>query len=319
MSGSARSTWRPTSSSPTACQTTYPSLDTWLEAPDGTIIRPADAGTTYPNVRLVFHEGHYYFRTQFPAFPDRPEAHIGRWRIWLENRAGRVDTIRTHALDTAAAANVPFVYAPMAKARSDLLLRGYLVQSSYAPGSPIDVVLEPVLYGLPVDLDHPVEVRVVRPDGVASTVALAQEPSGQYRGTFTGTGQLGAYQFTAHVTTTTPLGNIVTRYRSMTGIIFRPGGGGTGTGPGGTGDGGGTMGDDCRRAMAMLNRLETLLERGQWLAEADLDMARSLVKRLRVFADRCCGCAPSRTTKAETAEIEEALRRSSELLAEGGD
>jgi hypothetical protein len=296
-------------------QTTYPSLDTWLEAPDGTIIRPGDAGTTYPNVRLVFHEGHYYFRTQFPAFPDRPEAHIGRWRIWLENRAGRVDTIRTHALDTAAAANVPFVYAPMAKARSDLLLRGHLVQSSYAPGSPIDVVLEPVLYGLAVDLDHPVEVRVVRPDGVTSTVALAQEPSGQYRGTFTGTGQLGAYQFTAHVTTTTPLGNIVTRYRSMTGIMFRPGHSGTGPGGTGDGDGGGTMGDDCRRAMAMLDRLETLLERGQWLAEADLHMARSLVKRLRVFADRCCGCSPSRTTEDETAEIEEALRRSTKLLA----
>jgi hypothetical protein len=298
-------------------QTTYPSLDTWLEAPDGTIIRPTDAGTTYPNVRLVFHEGHYYFRTQFPTFPDRPEAHIGRWRIWLENRAGRVDTIRTHALNTASA-NVPFVYAPMAKARSNLLLRGYLIQSSYLPGSPIDVVLEPVLYGLPVDLDHPVEVRVVRPDGVASTLALAQDPSGQYRGTFTGTGQLGAYQFTAHVTATTPLGNIVTRYRSMTGIIFRPGGTGTGQDGTGTGDGGGTMGDECRRAMAMLDRLETLLERGQGLSDADLDMARSLVKRLRVFADRCCGCPPSRTTKAESTDAEEALRRLSELLAQVG-
>jgi hypothetical protein len=268
-------------------------------------------------VRLVFHEGHYYFRTQFPTFPDRPEAHIGRWRIWLENRAGRVDTIRTHALNTASA-NVPFVYAPMAKARSNLLLRGYLIQSSYLPGSPIDVVLEPVLYGLPVDLDHPVEVRVVRPDGVASTLALAQDPSGQYRGTFTGTGQLGAYQFTAHVTATTPLGNIVTRYRSMTGIIFRPGGTGTGPGGTGTGDGGGTMGDDCRQAKAMLDRLETLLERGHGLADADLDMARSLVKRLRVFADRCCGCPPSRTTKAESTDAEEALRRLSELLAQVG-
>jgi hypothetical protein len=70
--------------------------------------------------------------------------------------------------------------------------------------------------------------------------------------------------------------------------------------------------------MAMLDRLETLLERGQGLADADLDVARSLVNRLRVFVDRCCGCAPSRTTKAETAEIEEALRRLSELLAQGG-
>ena len=297
-------------------QTTYPSLATWLEAPDGTIIRPADAGTTYPNVRLIFHDGHYYFRVQFPAFPASPEAHIGRWRIWLENQKGRTTTVSTHGFG-AATANLPFVYAPMAKARSNLLLRGYLVQPSYTPGSLIEVVLEPVLYGLPVDLDAPVEVRVVRPDGVGSTVVLTQDSSGLYRGTFTATGLLGAYQFTADVTATTPLGNIVTRYRSMTGIIFRPGGGstgGTGTGTGtGTGDGGMTR-DDCRRAMAMLDRLEGLLEGGSGLVDGDVELARSLVKRLRVFADRCCGCAPSRTTKAETAEIDDALRRMTELL-----
>ena len=69
------------------------------------------------------------------------------------------------------------------------------------------------------------------------------------------------------------------------------------------------------RLEALLDRLEALLESGQ-LSDADLDMARSLVKQLRVFVDRCCGCEPSRTTKTETAEIEDALRRSSELLAQ---
>jgi len=308
-------------------QSAYPLLQTWLEAPDGTIIRPADAGTAYPNVQMVYHEGHYYFRTQFPAFPDRPDAHIGRWRIWLESQAGRLDqTVRTHALATAASTNVPFVYAPMAKARSNLLLRGHVVQTAYAPGSPIGIVLEPTLYGLPVRLDDPVDVSVVRPDGLSDVVMVAQEPSGQYRGTFTDTGLLGAYQITAHVSATTPLGNRVTRYRSMTGIIYRsghgdgsnggPGGTGPGTGPGGTGTGpgGGTTRDDCRRATATLDRLESLLESGRLVADGDVEMVRSLIKRLRTFAEHCCGCAPSRTMKAETEEIDEALRRSAELL-----
>lgn len=300
-------------------QQMYPSLRTWLEAPDGTVIRPEDAGTLYPNVRMVFQQGHYYFRAQFPVFPAQPDAHIGRWRIWLESRSGRgYDThVQTQAM-ASAATNVPFVYAPMAKARSDLLLRGHLIQTTYAPGSAMDIVLEPLLYGLPVGLDDPVEVVVVRPDGVSGVLSLTQVPSGQYRGTFTDTGLLGAYQITAHVAATTPLGNRVTRYRSMTGIIYRLGqgdGGDGGPDDGGPGDGGGgTTVDECRRARALLDRLETLLEGRQGLADGDLANAEALIRRLRAFVERCCGCAPSRTTKRETAEIDEAPRRSADLL-----
>lgn len=165
----------------------------------------------------------------------------------------------------------------------------------------------------------------MRPGGGASLLPLTRQPSGEYRGSFTSTGQLGAYQFTAHVSATTPLGNFVTRYRSLTGIIFRPGGGGDGgdggdgSGPGGQGSGGhghggGTTGSECRRAFALLDRLESLLQQGQELAGPDLDQVRALVKRLRAFVDGCCGCSSGRSTKAEIAALEDAIRRSSDLL-----
>ncbi len=287
-------------------QPSYPQLSTWLEAPDGTVIRPGDAGTNFPNVRFVAHTGHYYFRVQFPAIPERPDAHIGRWRIWLESREGRAGFKEQVALG-GSAANVPFVYSPMAKARSDLMLGGQVRQSAYAPGSPMLIVLEPFLYGNPVTLDEPVEVLVTRPDRVNRILKLALHASGEYRGVFDDTWLLGAYQITARVSATTPLLNRVTRFRSLTGIIYMPG----------RGDGGGGGHDepsreDCRRAGKILDRLERILSSGRELSEEEAAYAKALIERLRGLVERCCGCAPTRTTDTE----HEALRRAAWLLGD---
>jgi hypothetical protein len=167
------------------------------------------------------------------------------------------------------------------------------VQPSYAPGTPMTIVLEPTLYGLPVALDPPVRVTVRRPDLIEKTVGLVADPDGSFSGVFADTGLLGPYLISAEVSATTPLGNRVTRYRHMTGIIFRPGsqtGGGDDGGRGGGGDGSGGDGDggwtdeDCKAAHDLLRRLDVLIkkccaERSSSI-ESDEVLLKALTRRL---------------------------------------
>jgi hypothetical protein len=204
----------------------YPKyIQVWLEAPDGTIIRPADAGTLFPNVSYIEHASHLYFRWQFPAFPDRPNAHVGRWRVWVGSLV-EVFTGTTMSVNARWHETATLHYSVMCKARSDLRLGGYLTQASYEPGSRMTVVLEPTLYGVPVALDAPVEVRFKRPDGVPRIIPLSLNTHGQYTGEFDDTGLVGNYGVSAEVWATSPAGARVTRYRHLTGLIFRRGQGG---------------------------------------------------------------------------------------------
>jgi hypothetical protein len=261
-------------------------LSTWLEAPDGTIIRPADQG---PGVNMTYHEQqtNVFFRVAFPVVPGKPGTHAGRWRLWVENVSRNVVGVSEASSSFGGAL---LSYSTMAKARSNLVLGGRVVQPSYAPGTPMTIVLEPTLYGLPVALDPPVRVTVRRPDHVEKTVGLTADPDGSYSGVFADTGLLGPYLVSAEVSATTPLGNRVTRYRHMTGIIFRPGNqtggggdGGGGDGSGGDGDGGWTD-EDCKAAHDLLRRLEVLIkkccEERSSSIESDEVLLKALTRRL---------------------------------------
>ena len=230
----------------------------WLEAPDGTILQPADAAAL-PNAEYVAGPAHAYFRWQFPAFPARPGAHLGRWRVWVRNRYAYRPQVLTH-VDPAAnqpRESIPLYYSVMAKARSDLRLGGRLVQASYLPGSPMTVVLEPTLYGLPVGLDGAPEARITRPDGALRSLPLAADGGGGYSGVFTDTGLIGPYLVSAEVQATSPAGYRLTRFRHLTGIIFRPvRDPGDGGGPGG---GGPDARECCERILRALARIERQL------------------------------------------------------------
>ena len=215
-------------------------MEVELEAPDGTIFRPWDVATL-PNAEFVQQSGHSYFRWQFPTFPDKPHQHKGAWKVWVKNRAHGeyfLEGILT--------------YSVMAKARSDLRLGGRVVQTDYKPGSRMEIILEPTLFGLPVELDTPVRVRVTRPDAVVRTVTLSQDEYGAYRSTFADTGLVGPYTIQADVSVTTPAGYRVTRFRQMTGLIFLPG----------RTDGQDGPGDElCREARRALEVLHKVIER----------------------------------------------------------
>ncbi len=229
----------------------YPKyINIWLEAPDGTIVRPSDAGPL-PNVDYIVGPAHAFFRWVFPAFPARPKAHVGRWRVWVENIL-----VPHQWTASSVGASEPFYYSVMCKARSDLRLGGHLIQPSYAPGSPMTVILEPNLYGLPVKLSALPHVHVVRPDNATRSMTLALDADGAYRGVYTDTPLVGPYQFSTEVTAKTPAGHPVTRFRQMTGLIFvhRPGGDGPGGQPGGPGPA------ECKEARELIRRLAEIIE-----------------------------------------------------------
>lgn len=218
-------------------------LNVELETPTGRLIRPIDAAAM-PNAEYVVGTGHVFHRLRFPVWPDEPEAHIGPWKVWVENGA-RGETFLAGVL----------TYSVMAKARSDLRLGGRVVQPSRLPGTPMELVLEPTLYGLPVSLDEPVRLEVRRPDGVPRVVTAARDEFGAYRAVFTDTGLVGPYLVSVDVSATTPLGHRVTRFRQMTGLVLVPGQ--TGGGPWS----GGEKERDCREARRALTILTRVVER----------------------------------------------------------
>lgn len=230
-----------------------PCFNVWLEAPNGKIITPADAAAL-PNVEFFQRAGHLYFRWEFPAFPDDPKAHIGRWRVWVENLTGA--PVFKAANKCSRTGPVPLYYSVMCKARSDFRLGGHVLQENYEPGSSMTILLEPTLYGEPVRLNEPVRVQVFRPDNVVRTVKLARDADGIYRGPFTDTPLVGPYLVIADVSATTPAGKHITRYRQMTGLIFRPGKGGGGDHPPG-----GPGGDECKEARELIRRLTAFVEK----------------------------------------------------------
>jgi hypothetical protein len=268
----------------------------WLEAPDGTIIRPVDAGTVFPNVRYFDGFTHRYFRALFPAFPAASRAHVGRWRVWVRNHVNPAPLVKAMAFAVAGHAGEILRYSVLCKARSDLRLGGYLVQNSYGPGSPIGVVLEPTLYGLPVRLEAPVEVRVERPDGSQRLLVLTRGSDERYRAELHETEVVGPYHFIADVAATTPANARVTRYRHMTGIIFRPNrqppdrpGGGGGDGPNGGGGPNDHRKANCRRAFRILGELTAVLARTPPESSAERVRLSAAIEELARFL-RQCGC-----------------------------
>jgi hypothetical protein len=189
-------------------------LRVWLETPGGHEIKPDDvAGVS--NAKYVEEERHLFFRIGFPFFSGQPDAHVGRWRIHVANA--------TRGADDAKPKNVDLVCSAIATARSNLRLDGRIEQPKYAPGSEMRIVLEPTAYGLPVALDNAPLVELELPDRSVRQVPTARLDNGTYVAEFDDTKLTGRYLATCTGWATTPAGNRVSRYLTLTGIIFRPG------------------------------------------------------------------------------------------------
>lgn len=79
----------------------------------------------------------------------------------------------------------------MSKAKSNFLLKGGLFQDSYAPNSAFNFVLDPIMHGLSIELNHDPVINIRRPDGVFRQIRLSREEEGIYRGAFSSLTILG--------------------------------------------------------------------------------------------------------------------------------
>lgn len=184
--------------------------EVWLETPDGSLLTAADAGTL-PNLAYAEGDGHLHFRMQFPPFPAQPGGQAGRWRIWVANRWKDTEKEGERG---------DLFYAAMCKAESDLRLLGRIEQEAYEPESEMRIVLAATLSGQPTPLAYEPVVTVRRPDDRVVRVKLREE-GGRYVGLFSDTGLVGRYLASTEVVAVSPAGHRVTRYRDLTGVIFR--------------------------------------------------------------------------------------------------
>lgn len=185
----------------------------WLEAPDGTLTTADDvAAGVAPGVRTAET---VVYRLAFPIDPARPPAHVGRWRVWVENFSNN-GPIRAESL---LLEGLPCFYAVMAKTRSNFRLDGRLDQMGFAPGTTFTVSIEPRLFGQPAALEARPEVWFRRPDGTVGSATAQQTWTGAWFASFSDTGLAGTYRAEVAVALTGPDGVRLTRSRDFTGVI----------------------------------------------------------------------------------------------------
>jgi hypothetical protein len=194
-----------------------------LETPDGTMLELPAIVAGIPNIIDKQGPSHVVIRCTLPAFPAKPASgNVGRWRLWVGNGTQSRDYEKKLAV-SAQGGGVPLHCRTMVMVKSNYRLDGHLVQSSVAPGTPIDVVLEPKIFDLAVKLDSNPDVRVTRPDGTFRGVSMSLAADGSYRGTFTDTGLIGFYTFDASADATSPTGQHMTRTKTFQASIRLPG------------------------------------------------------------------------------------------------
>jgi hypothetical protein len=218
--------------------------------------------------------GHMLFRFLLPIDPTKPKRDHGKWKVVIE-RPGKLQEIDGYQKENQDKRDI-VNWSLMVTTRSDLMLGGRITQSGTLPGTPMTVILEPTLGGLPVALDTDPTVIITRPDGVVRSIMLTRDAYGAYSNVFTDTSIAGAYHASADVTITTPAGVRIVRHRAMSGNIVPPGGWGWAAGGetpwgggslhgastggfGGTGPGGNKVGPLCCELIECL--LHTLQRR----------------------------------------------------------
>lgn len=194
-----------------------------LEAPDGTIIDANDiVGGTVMNMTGESRPSHIVLRCRMPAFAD-PKRHLGTWKVIVKN-GGKVEGIANDKeQDDVVHCTL------MAMVKSNLRLKGHLVQTSHIPGQSFDIVAEPTLYGAPVKLASDPVARVTRPDGVVRSVPLWRNDDGAYVGTAADTGLTGVYEVDVEGVAISPAGITLKRFLRLQASYRLPGQGGGGS------------------------------------------------------------------------------------------
>jgi hypothetical protein len=183
-------------------------LRTWLRLPNGALLN-RDNLDQFPGASYTERGNHLLYRLPLTAIPGDAGAHLGAWEMWVAN-------------DTSPDGGEPLVCSVLARAYGDLRMGGRLVQRGYQAGAPMEVTLQPTLFGQTAEALEPVRARVTLPDGQRQDFSLHRARPGVYRGVFRNTGTVGPYHFDCTAVIRTPSGIPVTRTRYLGGVILPP-------------------------------------------------------------------------------------------------
>lgn len=166
-----------------------PAVRLQLETPAGQVLKEADLGNLGAQVE---HGTNMTFcRMALPLPVGGAGAHGGDWHAVLSidptGYKRRLTKLRKAAeRDRAARAQLDQLqthgvrYSFTAGSRSNLRLAARLEQSSLEPGAKLQLDATLTEFGRPVEYRAQVEAEVVRPDGVTTTVKLAEDAPGAF-------------------------------------------------------------------------------------------------------------------------------------------
>lgn len=243
-------------------------LEFSLLTPKGDVITPAVAASE-PNIRFIAGRTVHYYRMELPAFPTKPEVHVGEWHALV--KLGRKFDPQSRLQE-----KWPHVrYSIMVQTHSNLRMRADVIQESYGLNTPMEITAALTEYGMPVDDRFKLVGYLTRPDGLEVSSAMESIGNGRYVWNYTDTELPGVY--TVHIVGegVTLRGAKVSREQFVTGMIIRGGGRDLET----SGKGSDELIDVLREQTECLNKLCKRLENGK----VSLGSARSNLPLHRVL------------------------------------
>jgi hypothetical protein len=190
-------------------------IDFALQAPDGTIINPARAAGE-PAMRFVSTSRVSYYRASLPMLAAAPAgSHAGQWYVLLRLSDKARDNPR-------GVRNGSLPYSLLLQAYSNITFVPRLLQTSFAPGATVQVIVKLDQYGVPLERPASVWADITSPDGSSATVTLAQLSPGRFAGSFVAT-STGVYTARVQARGITWEGQSFQREQRLTAVVF-PGG-----------------------------------------------------------------------------------------------
>ena len=194
-------------------------VDFRLEAPDGTIITPADAGAE-PAIQFISTPRVSYYRAALPMLAgDSGGSHAGQWYALLSlgDRARQVDAEFMSSLKNRA-----LPYSLLVHAYSNLQFEPSVTQSSFEPGATVAVRVRLTQYEVPLEQHAVAWAEITRPDHSGLTLTLPETGPGQFAASFVAS-QTGVYTVRVRAQGTTLEGQTFQREQRFTAVVF-PGG-----------------------------------------------------------------------------------------------
>lgn len=197
-------------------------IDMKLEAPDGTLLTPADPG---PNGRFQRNRRDIFYRLRLPALPGRPDGtHGGRWTAVLSLSRERVKEMQRRfdnvpeLLERLRSGTVP--YALTVQSYSNVGMEVRLEQDGLRPGAALQLFADLFQYSVPLAGTGRVRVEVTTPAGATELVVLTERAPGRFYGTFRTT-LAGLYQCRFLASGRTMEGETFTREALRSAALYR--------------------------------------------------------------------------------------------------